>query len=94
METKYLTVEDLKNLLHIGNTKAYKLCETKGFPAFRLGEGRWLIDPQGLDEWVKKLQKTATKTFMLNVTTIDNESEYTTEEIKEIMKLLEADEDV
>ena len=31
---------------------------------------------------------------MLNITTIDNESEYTTEEIKEIMKLLEADEDV
>lgn len=64
MNEKYLTIEDLKACFHIGNTKAYKLCETKGFPAFRIGEGSaWLIDPVQLDEWVHKLTKVPNKTI-------------------------------
>lgn len=94
MNTEYLTVEDLKRILHIGNDKAYKLCETRGFPAFRLGEGsRWLIDPHGLEEWVKKVLKTSTKTVMLNYIRIPTNNDYNFAELNQILKLLEADYD-
>lgn len=91
---EYLTIEDLKKTFHIGNTKAYKLCETRGFPSFRIGEGQWLIDPKGLDEWVQKLQKTATKThnFTMTIGHKATDGDYTVEELREIMQLLEADE--
>ena len=62
---EYLTVEQLKKLLHIGNDKAYKLCAKKGFPSFRIGEGQWLIDAKRLDDWIGKLQKTNTKSVSL-----------------------------
>lgn len=92
MAIEYLTVEDLKAVFHIGNTKAYKLCETRGFPAFRIGEGKWLIDPQGLQEWVQKLQKTNTKTFTLNlVISKEDKFDYSTKEICKILELLEPD---
>ena len=56
-EIHYLTIEELKTVLHIGNSRAYALVRTRGFPSFRLGEGQWLIDPAGLQEWIKKVQK-------------------------------------
>lgn len=94
MNTEYMTVEDLKTALHIGNDKAYALCEMRGFPAFRLGEGgKWLIDPHGLEEWVKKVLKTSTKTVMMNYIHIPTNNDYNFAELNQILKLLEADYD-
>lgn len=90
--TEYLTIDDLKKVFHIGNDKAYKLCSMRGFPAFRIGEGQWLIDPKGLEEWVAKLQKTNTKTINVGLVGSYN-VEYTTEEIKQILECLVADYD-
>ena len=92
MDTEYLTVEDLKKLFRIGNDKAYKLCETRGFPSFRIGEGRWLIDQAKLREWVEKLEKTKTKSFSMNFAVSFPTSEYSTAELFEIYKLLKPDE--
>lgn len=55
---KYLTITDLKELLHIGNDKAYKLVQTRGFPSIRIGErGQWLIQEDKLEQWLEKVQK-------------------------------------
>ena len=89
--SEYLTVEDLKKILHIGNDKAYKLCGMRGFPAFRIGEGQWLIDPNGLQEWVGKLQKTNTKTVSLGMVFTVGDTEYTAEEFKTIMECVTPD---
>lgn len=97
--TEYMTIDDLKRTFHIGNDKAYKLCNLRGFPAFRIGEGQWLIDPKGLDEWVKKLQKTNTKTLsmgmMISVNRALNNSasDYTADEMRQIMEWLVPDND-
>lgn len=95
MSKEYLTIEDLKKLFHIGNSKAYKLCETVGFPAFRIGEsGRWLIDPDKLDLWIAKIYKTKDKTWELECLIQTHGScNFGNEELLEIFKLLEADYD-
>lgn len=56
-EMAYLTINDLKTLLHIGNSAAYKLVQIKSFPAFRVGSGQWLIDSTKLEVWLGNLQK-------------------------------------
>lgn len=86
--TEYMTIDDLKKVFRIGNDKAYKLCGMRGFPAFRIGEGQWLIDPKGLDEWVSKLQKTNTKTVNLGMTVTINGETYTPDELKQILECL------
>lgn len=58
---KYLTIGDLKAVLHIGDEKAYRLVKSRGFPSFRIGAGRWLIDPVGLQVWVSRVQKSPDK---------------------------------
>ena len=58
---QYLTIADLKAILHIGNSRAYSLVQSRGFPSFRVGEGIWLIDPEGLADWCRKLQKSPDK---------------------------------
>lgn len=91
--SEYMTIDDLKRVFHIGNDKAYKLCGMRGFPAFRIGEGQWLIDPKGLEEWVSKLQKTNTKTVAMGMAFSGGGSEYTPDELKQILEYLERDYD-
>ncbi len=96
--TEYMTIDDLKKTFHIGNDKAYKLCGMRGFPAFRIGEGPWLIDPKGLEEWVKKVQKTNTKSVPMGMVHAfggfaRTDDEYTDDEIEQILELLEPDND-
>lgn len=95
---EFLTVEDLKKLFHIGNDKAYKLCTMKDFPAFRLGEGPWLIDPKELDKWVGKVIKTKTKSVSFEMVTAFSPSSYSTsdysdEELRQIRECLTPDYD-
>ena len=93
-----MTVEDLKKTLHIGNNKAYKLCEYPGFPAFRIGDGQWLINKEKFDEWLAKINKSNTKSipvygYMGFITQSDVPLLYTDEQFAEINKLLEPDND-
>ena len=83
--TEYMTISDLKKVLRIGNDKAYKLCGMKGFPSFRIGEGPWLIDPKGLEDWVAKLQKTNTKSVNVGLV-ISANADYTAEEMQQILE--------
>lgn len=46
-----MTVEELKNYLGIGTTKAYELCNMKGFPCINLGR-RKVIPKKQLKEWL------------------------------------------
>lgn len=95
MSNNPLTIEDLKARYHIGNSKAYALCETRGFPAFRIGEGgRWLIDPSKLEVWEAKISNTSSKTWEFScITQFTGTNHYSIEELLEILKLLEADYD-
>ena len=52
----YMTIEDLKAELRIGNTTAYQLVKIRSFPAINLS-GRWLIDADRLHQWMANLQK-------------------------------------
>lgn len=52
----YLTIDELKRELHIGNSTAYRLCRIKSFPAINIS-GRWLIDAERLQTWLQNLQK-------------------------------------
>ena len=90
--TEYMTIDDLKKVFHIGNDKAYKLCGMRGFPAFRIGEGQWLIDPKGLEEWVGKIQKTNTKTVPMGMA-LSGGGEYTPDEVNQILEWLVPDND-
>ena len=90
--TEYMTIDDLKKVFRIGNDKAYKLCGMIGFPAFRIGEGQWLIDPKGLEEWVAKLQKTNTKTVNVGIM-ISADADYTAEEMQQILECMVPDND-
>lgn len=58
---EYMTIQDLKEALHIGDEKAYRLVKSRGFPSFRIGSSQWLIDPVGLQEWIRKIQKSPDK---------------------------------
>ena len=52
----YLTIDELKRELHIGNSTAYRLCKIKSFPSINIS-GRWLIDSDRLAKWLENLQK-------------------------------------
>ncbi len=86
MSDEMMTIDELKEMLHIGNDKAYKLVKQNGFPAVRFGNGSWLIDREALKAWLAKIYATNTKSVSLFVA----ESEFGN--IKEIMELLTPDE--
>ena len=95
---EYMTINELKKTLHIGNDKAYKLCGTRGFPAFRIGEGQWLIDSKKLDKWVDDILNTPDKTFTMGMMISFNNDlftsdQYTSDEKKQILELLTPDYD-
>lgn len=54
METKRtLTVKELQAELGVGRSTAYELCNSKGFPAFRIGK-KILVNTEKLMEWMEK----------------------------------------
>ena len=50
-EYKYLTVEDVSELLKISKTTAYKLFHTTGFPATKIGR-QFVIRRDVLDDYI------------------------------------------
>lgn len=52
----YMTIDELKASLHIGNSTAYRLCKIRSFPSINIS-GRWLIDADRLQVWLQNLQK-------------------------------------
>lgn len=52
---EYLTVKELMDILKISRATAYKLINTDGFPAIRVGRAI-RIDKNGLKNWGKRDQ--------------------------------------
>jgi excisionase family DNA binding protein len=52
-EKEFLTVKDLKAYLNIGWNNAYKLANSKGFPAIKVGNCI-RISKKELDIWISK----------------------------------------
>ena len=48
-----LDMKDIQNVLGISRTRAYKMVQTEGFPAFRSGSNI-KISKQALFEWMTK----------------------------------------
>ena len=46
-----LTVEDLQIIFRISRASAYKLINSRGFPAFRINR-KIFVHPQQLDQWI------------------------------------------
>lgn len=46
-------VDDLRELTGLGKNQCYQLCNTPGFPAFRVGK-RILIPVESLNEWLRE----------------------------------------
>lgn len=46
-----LTPMQAKKILGVGKNEIYKLCNTKGFPSFKIGSKHY-INKQKLKEWV------------------------------------------
>lgn len=54
MEAKRtLTVSELQTVLGVGRSTAYELCNSDGFPSFRIGK-KILINAEKLKEWIEK----------------------------------------
>lgn len=51
MEEEFYTVEDIQRILKIGRTKAYQLCNTKGFPSIRMGSVL-RVSKEKFEKWV------------------------------------------
>jgi len=49
----YLTVEDLKQYLHIGINTAYRLAQRKDFPKVMFGN-KYIFPKKSVDEWMEK----------------------------------------
>ncbi len=47
-----LTVKELQTVLGVGRSTAYELCNSKGFPSFRIGK-KILVSVERLNEWMK-----------------------------------------
>ena len=48
-----LTPMHAKKLLGVGRNEIYKLCNTKGFPSFKIGSKHY-INSRKLEEWADK----------------------------------------
>ena len=64
-EKLILTPYDIKEILHIGNDKAYKLFSQKSFPSFRI-EGTWYVKYEDFMRWCDKIQTTPGKSYTMN----------------------------
>ena len=54
--SQILTVEDVKNNLHIGRNKVYQIFARKDFPALKLGR-KFCVDKDAFEEWKKTSRK-------------------------------------
>ena len=54
--SQILTVEDVKNNLHIGRNKVYQIFARKDFPAWKLGR-KFGVDKEAFEEWKKTSRK-------------------------------------
>ncbi|MDV5112710.1 helix-turn-helix domain-containing protein [Clostridium perfringens] len=48
-----LTPMQAKNILGVGRNEIYRLCNTKGFPSFKIGQKNY-INREKLQEWADK----------------------------------------
>ena len=53
MDKATMTVKELQKYVGIGRRQAYELCNTQGFPSFRIGR-KVLINREGLEKWMKE----------------------------------------
>ena len=53
MDKGTMTAKELQAYMNIGRVKAYELCNSSGFPSFRVGR-KVLINREGLDRWMKE----------------------------------------
>ena len=53
MSKPYYRPADLQRLLGISRKSVYALCFEPGFPAYRIGKRNIVIDPEGLEAWLK-----------------------------------------
>lgn len=56
IKSKVYNVNDIKELLGIGNNKAYELMKCDNFPSFNIGN-RWLVPIDRFDEWLMNQDK-------------------------------------
>lgn len=50
---RFLTVKDIGDILHIGKSKAYKLCALDGFPSIKIGS-QYRIKESDFDRWIDR----------------------------------------
>ena len=65
-EQKILTIKDVKEMLHMGNAKVYKLFSQKSFPAFRIND-TWYVRESDFYDWIETVQKMPDKTYTLRM---------------------------
>ena len=61
-----LTVDDVKQLLHLGNDKAYKLFRQDDFPSFKI-EGTNYIMEDKFYEWLGQLHQQPRKQYLMSM---------------------------
>lgn len=60
-EKRTLTPKETQQYLGLGATRIYQLCQTKGFPCFRINR-KVLIDREELDRWIEERSSQQSKT--------------------------------
>ena len=58
IKSKVYNVNDIKELLGIGNNKAYELMKCESFPSFNIGN-KWLVPIDKFDEWLMSQNKSS-----------------------------------
>ena len=53
LEALVYTVEDIKQLLHIGTTQAYNLMRSSAFPSFQINSKHY-ITKENLNKWLNQ----------------------------------------
>ena len=51
MEERWLSVDEISQYIGVGKDTIYKLIETDGLPAYRIGK-QWKFKKAAVDEWV------------------------------------------
>ena len=58
MNKEYLTPLMISNILHLGMNQTYKLFQTPGFPAIRIGK-KWMIEKDDFEKYINELKGSA-----------------------------------
>ena len=66
-----LTVKDVKEILKIGNDKAYKLFRQKDFPSFKIEETNYIMEDK-FYEWLGGLHREPKKQYIMSYCTSFN----------------------